>query len=731
MPKNMQNKTLRPIYSVIGLFIMVAAGIIIYSNTFYSPFLFDDEGFIVDDYAIRMTELSWNSIKTAVLQGFPAHRYLPNISWALNYYFGQLNPSGYHLVNLAIHLLTGVCLFFFLRLTLRASIKNPGELIIVSTQCNRRGRVCPRPNREDIKPSPTMAETMTDACADKTNPDILSFFAALIWIVQPVGTQSVTYICQRMASMVALFYILSLLFYVQARLSMRENPGKRLVPGLHFLGCAISALCAIATKENAGTLPLIILIYERFFFQDLKLSWSRRQILWIGFFGIAFAGLVFWYLGENPVSRIIASYSYNHRNFNLPQRVMTEWRIMVYYISLFLWAPPGRLNLDHDYPLSLSPIDPPTTIIALAAILGLFALAAYSAKKDRLIAFCILWFFITQATESTIIGIELIFEHRTYIPFMMTSLFFVMMAFRIVKNRLIAYGLMVAAALVFSVWAYQRNQIWQNSVTFWTDCVAKSPGKYRPQYDLALALYNAGDLSGSVMQSKKAIQMNPDDAKAHANLGNALLKQGKTDEAIQCFHQSLALNPNYADAINNLGNALLKQGKSDEALQCFHRALSLDPDLADAHNNLGNALFKQGKTDEALQCFQRALSLNPDQTEAHNNLANALMQKGDIRGAIDHFQIILEKNPGHVEANINLGAALARMGQIDAAISHYQKALNSDPYNPEAHNNMGALLAQKSMFPDALEHFERALALRPGYESAINNMRRLEEMRKQ
>jgi len=690
MPANTFNKSIRPIYAAMGLLIMMAAGIIIYSNTFESPFLFDDEGFIVNDPAIRMTDFSWDNIKTAAIKGIPAHRYLPNISWALNYYFGKLNPFGYHLVNLIIHLLTGIFLFSFIKNTLR---------------------VYPDDSRS-------------------IHPEFVAFFAALIWIVQPVATQSVTYLCQRMASMVALFYILSLLFYVQARMAMRQNPDKKIVPGLHFLGCALSALCAIATKENAGTLPLSILLYEWFFFQDLKLNWSRRQILWICFFGIAFTGVVFWYLGENPVSRIIASYSYNNRNFNLPQRVMTEWRIMVYYISLFLWAPPGRLNLDHDYPLSLSPIDPPTTMLALAAILGLFALAAYSAKKNRLIAFCILWFFITQATESTIIGIELIFEHRTYIPFMMTCLLFVLVIFRLIRNKTFVYALLTATVLVFSVWTYQRNQIWQDPVTFWTDCAAKSPDKYRPQYDLAVALYNAGDLSGAVIQSKKAIQINPDDAKAHTNLGNALLKQDNIDEALQCFHRALALNPNYADAHNNLGNALLKRGNTDDALQCFHRALALDPDLADAHNNIGNVFFKQGKTDEALKYFHRTLSLNPDQTEARNNLANALMQKGDIRGAIDHFQAILKKHPDHVEANINIGAALARLGQIDAALAHYQSALNSDPYNPEAHNNMGVLLIQKNMFPEAIEHFKRALALRPGYESAINNIRRLEQMTK-
>lgn len=724
------------------LAVMLAFGVMAYSNTFESPFVFDDEFFIINDAAVHMTELSGNAVKTAAFDGKPRHRFLPNISFALNYYFGRLNPFGYHLVNLVIHLLSGIFLFFLVKNTL------------ASTRCRRGCGVDPGPDREGVNPSPATDKTMIRAGDDKSNPDIIAFFAALIWIVQPVATQSVTYVCQRMASMVALFYILSLLLYVKGRMAMAgpDKPGpdhpnpkhakkeftparntdndhnKFLVPILYFSGCVISAVCAVATKENAGTLPMVILLYEWFFFQDLKLNWSCRQIPWIAFFTIGFASLVFWYMGENPLNRLLGSYRF--RDFSLIERVMTEWRIVVYYIGLFFWAPPGRLNLDHDYPLSLLPAHPATTMLALAAILSLFVWAAYAVKKDRLAAFAIFWFFITQATESTVIGIELVFEHRTYIPFMLISLLFVLVILRMIKNKPLAYGLLTATALVFSVWTYQRNQTWQDPIVFLTDSAAKSPNKYRPQYNLGVALYDTGDVSGAVIQYKIAIQKDPDRAAAHNNLGSALLKLGKTHEAIQSFHRALDLKPDFADAHNNLGNALFKQGQTNDAIYSFRRALALNPDLADAHNNLGNAFLEQGKIDKALQGFHRALALDPDHIEARNNLANTLMQNGDFRGAINHFQAILKKHPDHIEANINMGTALAQLGLIDAAITHYKAALRRAPNNPEVHNNVGVLLAQEKMFSEAIEHFQRALTLRPGYTSAINNMRQLEQMMK-
>ena len=665
MTPNTPDKPFRPLHTAAFITVICVMGLMVYSNTFHTPFLFDDDGFIVNDYAIRMTEFSWDGIKRAALEGYPAHRYLPNISFAINYYIGVLDPFGYHVLNLAIHLLTSVFLFFLVKNTLRVYL-------------NCRDGVHPCPKREGVKPSSTL------------HPEIIAFFTALIWIVQPVGTQAVTYICQRMASMVALFYVLSLLLYIKGRMAMAgghshttragcipaqntdNHQGRFLIPVLYFAGSALAALCAIATKENAGTLPIIILLYEWFFFQDLKFKWSRNQIFWALFFLLIFGGAVIWYMGGNPMIRLMNSY--NIRDFNMMERVLTQFRIVIYYISLFLYAPPGRLNLDHDYPLSMSHFSPPTTFVCMIAIFTLIALSGFIARKERIFSFCILWFFITQATESTIIGIELIFEHRTYIPFMMTSLMLVLVLFRVfhfVGTRFSparkpgttakiygVYALLCAIVLIFSFWTYQRNFDWQNPVTFWSDAAAKSPGKYRSQNDLGIALYDAGDIDGAIRKYKKAIEIAPD----HTNV----------------------------------------------------------------YNNMGNALFKKGLVEPAIHSFTKALGLDPKHIEARNNLANALMRQGKLDDAVRHFQIILDRQPDHVEANINMGAALARMGRIDDALGHYRTAIQSDPNNPEAFNNMGVLFTQKNMMDEAKKHFQKALELRPGYQSAINNLRRLD-----
>jgi tetratricopeptide (TPR) repeat protein len=431
------------------------------------------------------------------------------------------------------------------------------------------------------------------------------------------------------------------------------------------------------------SIPLLL-----FFLRPVKPGGTRRQILWIFFFLMVFAGVAFWYLGENPVSRIIAGYSYNNRNFTPPQRVMTEWRIMVYYLSLFIWAPPVRLNLDHDYPLSLSPVDPSTTLIAFFAILGLLALAVYSAKKDRLIAFCILWFFITQATESTIIGIELIFEHRTYLPFMMTSLFFVLTAFRLIKNRLAAYGLLIVAALVFCAWTYQRNHIWGDPVTFWTDTSIKSADKPRAYKNLAFAYQQKEQWAVAVFYYKKALNMDmkedPPEFSIFANLGAALIKQNRFFEAVYYY---------------------------SKAIEFKNAALHILQPLA-------FALARIGELEAAKMYYQMAVDIFPNNESATKELAALTEYLSRFTDPEDQIRQLLAQHPDDPALLLKQGDIFDRRGRMDNSIGAYQAALaRTDDDDEMLRRAILSRLAKAYFlslrFEDALAIYRRLIAMTP------------------
>jgi len=217
----------------ISLFVLILIGMgwISYSNTLNSPFYLDDFQNIFENPHVQLTRLDWESLSIlAQDRGFRRqtrglHRPASMLSFALNYYFGQYEVFGYHLVNTIIHIMTGIFLFFLFKTTLR---------------------LCNKPDGLQLNHS--------------LSPDIISFFAALIWLVHPLHTESVTYIVQRMNSMAGMFYILSLFFYINGRISQRGFDAtdvkppipKKVTPYIWFAGCFLSGILAVASKQNAG-----------------------------------------------------------------------------------------------------------------------------------------------------------------------------------------------------------------------------------------------------------------------------------------------------------------------------------------------------------------------------------------------------------------------------------------------------------------------------------------------
>ena len=167
-------------------------------------------------------------------------------------------------------------------------------------------------------------------------------------------------------------------------------------------------LLAVGSKENAVTLPFFILLYEWYFFQNLANDWLKRRLSVIIGVLVFSALLSFLFLGPNPLETIMAGCE--DRTFTLTERFLTQFRVVIHYISLLVYPHPSRLNLEHDFALSYSLFYPITTLFSIGAIIALLGLAIYLAKKKRLISFCILWFLGNLIIESSIIGLEIIFE---------------------------------------------------------------------------------------------------------------------------------------------------------------------------------------------------------------------------------------------------------------------------------------------------------------------------------
>ena len=223
-------------------------------------------------------------------------------------------------------------------------------------------------------------------------------------------------------------------------------------------------------------------------------------------------------------------------------------------------------------------------------------------------------------------------------------------------------------------------------------------------------------------QCRQALELRPNYAEAHANLGLVFAEQGKPDEALSHYRHALKLNPQYAQAHNNLGNALAHLGKLDQAVGHYRQALRLRPDYPDAHSNLGNALRQQGKLGEAVSHCQEALRLRPDFVQAHINLGVALQDQGKWEPAAACFHRALRINPEMAEAHNNLGNTYEQQNKLDAALLCYEEALRLKPTFAEARCNAGSAFFGLGELEQAVESFREALRLRPNLATAQTNL---------
>ena len=232
--------------------------------------------------------------------------------------------------------------------------------------------------------------------------------------------------------------------------------------------------------------------------------------------------------------------------------------------------------------------------------------------------------------------------------------------------------------------------------------------------DLAMELAGKGRYAAAIAEWTKAMEMDPEDARANNNFGSTLVQAGKLDEAIVHYEKALKGAPEFAEAHDNLGVALARKGRLDEAMAQYRAALTLNPETFEAHNHLGRALAEKGRLDEATAHYQKALELNPNFADAHNNLGIVLAKAGRPEAAIAHYQEALKAEPQFAEAHTNLGIALMEEGRPGEAIPHLEAAINLHPDSAEAQTNLGAALLWEGRLDEAVAHLERALKADPG-----------------
>jgi len=612
-------------------------GAIIYSNSMFCSFHFDDYRFIAGNPVIK------NIHDLISIWNYYPCRFLTFLSLALNYHFNHLNVIGYHLVNLIIHLTTSVLVWWLTLLTL-------------STPTLKNDRI-------------------------SHHAPMIAFFTGLVFVSHPIQTESVTFIWQRTASMATMFYLASLCLYIKSRLNSKKS---------YYTGSLILASLAMFTKETAFTLPLMILMFEYCFFNKENTGTLKRPVY---LFPLMLTLLII------PITMILTKstqsisaqemqYAINGTTkINPLHYFLTEFRVTVTYIRLAFI--PINQNLDYDYPLYKNIFELPvlTSIVLIMAIL-------YGAKQlfpqYRLLSFSILWFLVTLLPESGSYALgDVIVEHRLYLPLAGFSIFIVGSIFYIggrnnIKAMMVALTLIIACN---SMLAYERNKVWKSDLTLWDDAVFKSPQKARPYNGRGLVYLKQGELGKALADFNKAVKYNPDYAEAYNNRGLVYGNQHNFPEALANFNKAIKIDPSDAQAYNNRGFIYATVGQFSQAVNEINKAIALNPDYADAYYNLGKIYSLQGKPDLAIAEYTHVITIDPDYENAYNNRGSVYFQQGNLGKAINDFHKATDIAPENTEAYYNLGFIYFQQGHWAQAITDYTKVIEINPNDTGAVNN--------------------------------------------
>ncbi|MDE2027964.1 MAG: tetratricopeptide repeat protein, partial [Candidatus Omnitrophica bacterium] len=516
----------------------------------------------------------------------------------------------------------------------------------------------------------------------------------------------------------------------------------------------VAAILAMFTKENTITLPLMVLLYEVCFFRTDRGLKLRYLLGFLPALLIIPLTMLLTKAGHAVSTHEMKMALEGATPISPSQYLFTEFRVMVTYIRLLFL--PIHQNVDYDYPVFKSFFEGPVVFgfLFLTAVLGT-AVRLFS--KYRLIAFSVFWFFLTLLPESSIFPIQdVIFEHRLYLPMAGFSMFLAGGLYYLLGRKSIKMmvGILLVIITLNSVLTYQRNKIWRDDITFWSDALSKSPHKARPYNNLGKVYLDQGHAKKALPYFNKAIELNPYDGQAYYNRGLIFNGEGHYDRAEADFDRAIAIDPISWEAYNDRGISYINQGRLDEAMADLNKSIGIHPD-ARSYYNRGIIFDKKGRLNRAIEDFNKAIVLKADYPQAYlnrgrdysrrqdfkraildfkqaiklkadyplayNNLGLIYQYKGDYSQAILDFGRAIALKRDYAEAYNNRGFANEDKGHYNQAISDYNKAVELDPKDAEAYANRGRVYGRKKNFSRAIEDFNKAIGLAPKFTQAYIN----------
>ncbi len=609
------------------------AGVIAYSNSLSAPFIFDDQTAILDNATIR--QLSPLSVPLSPQRDTPvAGRPLVNLTFAINYAAGGLDPRGYRLTNIAIHLLAALTLFGLVRRTLRL---------------------------------PSLAPQFGEQATN------LAWVVALIWMLHPIQTETIDYVTQRTESMMGLFYLLTMYCSVRA---LEARPGRWHVAAI------VACVAGMACKESMVTAPIMVAVYDVVFVSAAVRRKVRRSRL---YFGLAATWLV---LAGFMASGTRTSVGLD-TNVSPWTYLLNQAPILLTYLRVAFW--PRGLVLDYGIPEQLTVTD---VLLPLTIVAGLAIAVGVLLVRRPHVGFLGAWCFITLAPTSSIVPIatEVGADRRMYLALAGLVTLVVLCAYRAWTSRVRSGQPVVAAiaavvlCLALAAATMQRNGEYASNLS-----IMKTTAERRPHARSYQMLANAYFQSGNRDEALRYLRLAREDPTASFMLGVELVSGGQLTAGAEELERFLRLAPLHVravDARESLGRVYASTNQLDRAASHLAEVLRLEPRRGTAHGFMAIVLLQQGRAVEAVREFQLASDLQPGNLEALRQLGLAQGQSGQLEAAVVTFRRAITLNPKSSRDHYLLARALAALGRVADAVPHFAQAVVLDPQNAEAREDL-------------------------------------------
>lgn len=662
------------------------------------PFQFDDVANITKKFAIRYDN--------------PFERWWRNSRWLgdwlnrVNYQFGHFDSIYYRSVNLLIHIITGLLVFYVIRSLCRCLVNKPFF---------------------------------------HKNASLLAFATAGLFLLHPIQTQTVSYVIQaRVEGLASLFAVLLVFFFVQFALAKNRIIRWMCLGVMFFL-----SLPAWGTKEIVVVVPFLLFLVDWFFISQEQWSVLKNR-LWVHLaFDLYFFALMLHYLTlkfpvdvasmnivlTNNRGNILTEHAYD---LITPYRfLISEFRVVLHYLWMFIW--PFSASVEYDWRLS-NGFFSAASFFPFLTLVSLYGSAFYAAfkKKYAFFTFGLFWFLICVAPRSSIIpSSELVCDYKTYLAsigwvFILASCIvwllvkvFDFFATIISTTSEVGMSKMVTElfrrevqicilSLVFipvGIFSLMRNKVWETEINFWADSVQKAPLKARVHNNYGVALNEAGRIDESIEAYKKAIALDKHYSDPLSNIAVAYCLKNELDKAIESLKGALNINPDYPEAYNNLGSLYIKKQQYDDAERMLQKAVALRPYYGKAYYNLGRLYLDKKDEVVAWNYFKKATEGDLDNPDGFFTFGQMSMRLKKYEEAAHAFEQVIERGCSTDQIWFNLANANFMLARYDKAEPIYVKLVRDNPLEPKYIYNLAETYFIKKEYSKASELFKKITGL--------------------